>query len=200
MDSNLSPEKIDNTADKQSIIVSSPIQIPLPQDADSSELNAKTKIKELDNISEKISTENIVNDSTTTHTIPKRSPYKSIYDKAIPLVTNNKIVKSLSKKKDEFEIMENELNEDTTKTEFTDFVIKEKPQPKSVNKQPKSDATPPTIKETRLIKQSSHLARAAAANNSAPLKLPIKEDKNSQNHESTLVTNDKMKPSKKSKK
>jgi hypothetical protein len=198
MDSNLSPSKINNTADKESIIDSSLTQTPLSQDADSSELDGKTKVKELDNISEKILAENIANDSTTTPIIPKRSPYKLIYDKALPLVTNNKIVKSQSKKKDELKIMENELNDDTTKTEFTHFVIKEKPQPKSINKQPKNDATPPTIKETRLNKQSSHLARADAANNSAPLKLQIKEDKNSQNFESILVTNDKMKPSKES--
>jgi len=197
-------EKTDakNCVDKDNdiVIIESSSSSHALQDSNSKELNAKTDERE--NVQKESSNEKSTLDAISP-SIPSRSPYKSIYDKAIPASTN-KLAKNSSltttittkdgtnKAKGNEKINDEPKNlpqEETTKATFTDFVQIEKPvrATRGANKQSKGESTSPTKKETRLNKQLSHLAgspknsqspsSSPSTNSVSSLKLPVNLNK-----------------------
>ena len=151
------------------------------------ESNTDSKVNELENVTKVITNDQTASDTPAAASIPIRSPYKSIYDKALAQPATTKITKtSLNTKVEIKKSIESDKNgdlqEETTKNKFTDFVQKEKPPSRSSNKQSKGRAVPLTIKETRLVKQSSHLARSSESTN-CPQQLPIIESKSNEDPE-----------------
>jgi hypothetical protein len=187
---------------------------PPLQDSNLKELDAK--IDERENVQKESSNEKTPIDTMS----PSRSPYKSIYDKAIPAsasklakisssTTNTTTTKDDTNKATINEKINDELKnlpqEETTKATFTDFVQIEKPPraTRGANKQSKVETISPTKKETRLNKQLSHLAGSTknspssspSANSLSPLKLPVNLNKLSETVSASIEKSKPAQPS-----